>query len=546
MIKGNMAGMIVGNFVHSDLDLSGAIPFLNLRTQSGKIYALKRLGRPVDSENGIKLIQEPIIKIRKRFRQEKKFGKNINDLMTQISVSEPSVSEIVALEQADPRILETTEQVFWKSGTYGSFINKNSLIIEFIIFYKTLFLPAFSILTPLLVIILPFILLKRFFNLNLPINDYLEIIKNMILSKAPNMPFGHDTSVTALASKYIYIFMSAGVFISNIWTQIQSAIHLRSVANDIRERGNHIIEYVNTAKRLAILLDDKEGIASCEAVGFDKETMAFGAFGMIYNENRSLDRLRDWISDIDLQLSIAQLKGICFPTALAKDGNKANMTITDLYHPGVPSGKRVLNSVKMSHDNLHMILTGPNRGGKSTLCKSIGFAIMTAQSWGFCWAKKMRFIPFVRIETALAPADTLGRLSLFEAEIEFAKHLLVCSTKAVRSEEGPLIIIMDEIFHSTNAHDGEEASLIFLKQLYEKGDKSVISFISTHYRELPEQLKSNAKSYCMEAYDKGLDGLVYTYRCIPGISNISSVKEILKERGLMPSINSVQESNEYP
>jgi hypothetical protein len=43
----------------------------------------------------------------------------------------------------------------------------------------------------------------------------------------------------------------------------------------------------------------------------------------------------------------------------------------------------------------------------------------------------------------------------------------------------------------------------------------------------------------MEAYDMKEKGLKYTYRLIPGISNISSVSEILKERGLLPMENSV-------
>jgi DNA mismatch repair ATPase MutS len=159
---------------------------------------------------------------------------------------------------------------------------------------------------------------------------------------------------------------------------------------------------------------------------------------------------------------------------------------------------------------------------------------MCAQSWGFAWAKSMNFVPLSRLETALAPADTLGRLSLFEAEIEFAKHLLAISETAKNnSEEAPCMIIMDEIFHSTNAHDGAEASLIFLKQLFEKGGNSIGSMISTHYRELPDKLEG-VRTCCMEAYDMGDKGLKYTYRCVPGISVISSVREILKERGLLP------------
>jgi DNA mismatch repair ATPase MutS len=96
---------------------------------------------------------------------------------------------------------------------------------------------------------------------------------------------------------------------------------------------------------------------------------------------------------------------------------------------------------------------------------------------------------------------------------------------------------MDEIFHSTNAHDGAEASLIFLKQLYQKGPR-VGSMISTHYVEIPGKLKAHTQCYCMQAYDNGAEGIKYTYRCVPGISTISSVREILKERGLLSIENS--------
>jgi DNA mismatch repair ATPase MutS len=145
----------------------------------------------------------------------------------------------------------------------------------------------------------------------------------------------------------------------------------------------------------------------------------------------------------------------------------------------------------------------------------------------------MDFVPLAHFETALAPADTLGRLSLFEAEIEFAKHILATAdTAAADSKHRPAFIIMDEIFHSTNAHDGAEASMIFLKQLYEKSNGFSGSLISTHYRELPDKLKDHATPHCMEAFDKPA-GLTYTYRCIPGVSVLSSVREILKERGLL-------------
>lgn len=525
-----MAGMIVGNFVHADLDLSGASAFLNLHTKSGNMYAVSRFKSPIDTPERLISLQEPVIKIRRKLRTDKKLDLQLTHLLTKIANSETSVNEIINFKSVDHRITETTEQVYWKPGAMGCFLNGWGSIIELILFWKTIFMPGFALLMPFLVIILPFFLLRNLFGMDVSVTNYIEVLKRMALA---NTPLGnHDSSIANLA-KYAYICMSVGVFISNIWNQIQSALHLRSVAADIRKNGESIIQYVDSCKELANLLNDAAGLANANSVDLEPDALALGAYGSMYNNSKSLARLRDWVSEIDLEIGIARLKGICFPKALAKDG-VFRLSIKDLYHPGVSFGKRVMNSVEFEPGQNNMLITGPNRGGKSTMCKSVGFAIMCAQSWGFAWAKSMNFVPLSRLETALAPADTLGRLSLFEAEIEFAKHLLAISeTAKSNSEEAPCMIIMDEIFHSTNAHDGAEASLIFLKQLYEKGGNSIGSMISTHYRELPDKLEG-VRTCCMEAYDMGDKGLKYTYRCVPGISVISSVREILKERGLLP------------
>lgn len=526
--------MIVGKFVHSDLDLSGAVSFLNLKTQAGREYALKRFTLPVDTVESMASIQNPILAIRKRLRGDLSLEKSIASSLASIATSESAVDEIIVAKTVDKRITETVEQVYWKPGAWGSFLNAWGPLIEIMLLWKTIFTPAFALLTPVIVIVLPYILIRSVFGITIPVAEYISLLQKMMLSSVPKMPLGDESSPVAHLAKYAYLLMSVGVFVSNIWTQIQASLHLRAVAADIRERGSKLLEYVKSARILATVLDDKEGLACADAVLFNEETVALGAYGMMLNESRALARLREWIAELDLRIACALLKGICFPQALP--GATFKMSIKSLYHPGVKAGARVLNDVDLglANEEKHMLVTGPNRGGKSTLCKSVGLAIMTAQTWGIAWAKSMVFVPVVHFETALAPADTLGRLSLFEAEIEFAKHILAMSQQ-------PSFVIMDEIFHSTNAHDGAEASLIFLNQLYAKAGASIIS---THYRELPDKLKELAKPYCMEAFE-GSRGLRYTYKCIPGISVLSSVREILIERGLLQIQNSDPESNEH-
>ena len=138
----------------------------------------------------------------------------------------------------------------------------------------------------------------------------------------------------------------------------------------------------------------------------------------------------------------------------------------------------------------------------------------------------MSWSPFATVQTALEPRGKLGSVSTFEAEIELAKAVL----DQAGSSQGPLFVMMDEIFHSTNAGDGVAASRVFLEQLYRAS--GVVSMISTHYKELSELFRDSAVPLQVVASERKDGTLAYTYCVAPGASNISSVMELLREHGL--------------
>ena len=93
-----------------------------------------------------------------------------------------------------------------------------------------------------------------------------------------------------------------------------------------------------------------------------------------------------------------------------------------------------------------------------------------------------------------------------------------------------MFLMMDEIFHSTNAVDGIRASSVFMNSLYAKQD--TMSLISTHYRELATKFGSQCTAYKMVASD-GPSGLIYSYKIDAGVSDKSSVDELLRSYGLL-------------
>ena len=516
---------MLGSQVVSDLDLNTLdIP---LQTTWGKLQFQAGLTDVTGDPAVIKRRQLPLMVL----RIEPTICKSIiNDLKT---IKDSTVAIDDALENTDPRISESVSQILWKPTHYGAFLNKSPLAMNGLITWRTIILPAFAVLAPLIAVIIPFFLL-RFLHpeIQFSTDEYMSRVRQVLLqqitipsflkSRDPNDRIGY-------LFESMFIALTLGMFVSGIWSQITNAIHTRTIWFDLEERGTHIQHVYKVGKCILTTLKTLSAkrqqacvklidagdliLQGCKSLD---NLDGVATFGSVWNDSSHIKELKLWLAGVDCYTAIANLDNICFP----KISKTTSIQLTDVHHPSVKGC--VKNTFTTSG---HSILTGPNRGGKSTYCKAVGLAVITAQTWGFAWASNMKWSPFNTILTALEPAGLLGSMSTFESEIEFAKSVLA-------TPAGPTFVMMDEIFHSTNAGDGIEASRVFMKQLYEKPD--VISIISTHYKDLAETFSSSATALQMEASLREDGCLSYTYKVCPGISDKSSVMEILRERGLLP------------
>jgi len=370
-------------------------------------------------------------------------------------------------------------------------------------------LPLFIFVAPILV----------FFMLKEPITiaKYMDMIQGAIKKAVPSVlgapRFKGAGGLAETAEQFVHIGLAIAMLGASIWNQVSAAIHMRSIVADMRKRAIAVQQFTEATQTLSKLLD----------IPMDHEPWSIGplgVFGDAWNKPERIQKLLDHAGYLDMLISVAKKGRTCMVTY------EPGLTLEDVYHPGLSQNKRIFNSLTMT-DKTHVLLTGPNRGGKSTLLKSVGYAVLMAQTLGIVFARKAAIPIFDSIITALTPSDVVGSMSLFEAEIEFAK--------AVKSRfgHGRTFLMMDEIFHGTNAHDGVEAAQVFLDQDYVA--PAVFSIVSTHYMELP--VKYDVQKLCMEASvdPDDSDKLVYTYRLIAGINKHSSVREILRERGLMRS-----------
>ena len=147
------------------------------------------------------------------------------------------------------------------------------------------------------------------------------------------------------------------------------------------------------------------------------------------------------------------------------------MNIKQLWHPCVQNP--IKNDVKL--DNL--IITGPNAGGKSTLIKSILLNIVLSQTLGVANSSYIKMTPFVYMNSQMNVPDCKGKESLFEAEMKRSKYNLD-KLKEINGD-GFSLMIMDEIFNSTNPVEGISGAYAIMKAI--SAYKTNLMVFTTHY-----------------------------------------------------------------
>ena len=137
--------------------------------------------------------------------------------------------------------------------------------------------------------------------------------------------------------------------------------------------------------------------------------------------------------------------------------------------------------------------------------------------------------PFHTLFVCLTPEDLPGEKSRFEREIEFT-----AATLALPLEKTSLVLL-DELYHSTNPPDAEQACRLYTDQLWAR--PGTLSVISTHLFEFVEKAPASIQRLCCPASVEEDGSLRYSYRLEKGLCRVSSVKELLEENGLVRHVS---------
>jgi DNA mismatch repair ATPase MutS len=208
--------------------------------------------------------------------------------------------------------------------------------------------------------------------------------------------------------------------------------------------------------------------------------------------------------------------------------------VVNMYNP-ILGYSSVKNNVELTKNNF-MIITGPNKAGKSTYMKSILINLLFAQTIGVVAAESFITTPYNYLYSYLNIADSIGNESLFEAELNRC-HKYIKIVENLKDSEFTFATI-DELFTGTNYTEGIASSYSVCKYL--KNFKKSVVIVSTHFTEL---CKINTVLLKYFKTQKINDTYIYDYKILDGISNQNIAIDLLKEKGYNDQIINV--ANNY-
>lgn len=520
--------------VYHELRMDGFPDWVGIKTTSGKKSFQKKQWTS-DSSTLHKRTSQ-IGALRSALSKNTDIAQQLDTCFEDIASAEKKALEPIESDQAFAE--ECYGQLLFRHDLLKP-VNQIPFFLIVLRFWKIYLTPALAISMPLMAIIMPYILIRYVFGLPMPVSTYIEIIKKFYagngfkgLMPTPELD-GQFASVAAQQTESMDFFGKLKFygqtgwlifsFAQTMWQPIQTAQHLAALDKTLTEQGTAIRTIYNAAAKIRTIynsLGAKVGRLPFEAAEVAENRMAVAS--ILDSPDRFKFLLKD-IGDWELMFRLAAHPDVCLVNWIT--AKEPAITLKNTFDIHIDAERRVPFSVKFDRKK-HALLTGPNRGGKSTALRAIGRAIYLAHNYGIAIGTSATLAPLKWMQTCLRLEDIPGSASLFEREVAVASLALA---RAASGDNGLLLI--DELFHSTNPPDAEIASREFLGQLW--ASNTTISIISTHMFQLLEtgDKASTIQRLCCPATYKEDGAVEYKYGLQHGICNVSSVREILQEQG---------------
>ena len=416
---------------------------------------------------------------------------------------------------------KTSEQIFFETGGLGGFLNHIPGIVAIMVFMKVWLAPALAIATPFIMFVLPYFMLQFMYNVNISWSKYQSMALDMFI--------GERSFNLHSLGKILYFVVSLS---QTIIQPFLTSIAVRKLDVLVQYRGEQLNFCYSAADQIFAIFREA-GMDSIPHIPKDNESeqsskSKYVLFARDKDERWSTLYLGQLLGDAEVLYCLARDTRFT-KTVWLPEGDETVLEINTFHDISIKSDPKT-SSIKFTTHSSHSLLTGPNRGGKSSNLRGILQNVLWAQTYGLAPCHSYKGKLFSWIVSSLRVEDRPGASSLFEREIEIATDILR------RNQTG--LVLIDEIFHSTNPPDGEKSARIFLEQLWSR--TNIVSCVSTHVYSIVEDASDKIQRICCFAKENEDKTISYGYTLQKGICKVSSVDDVLREKGLVRE--SVKES----
>jgi MutS domain V len=323
------------------------------------------------------------------------------------------------------------------------------------------------------------------------------------------------------------------------------------LCSDFIDRYNKMCDFIDAVSQLydadRYVRDLTEDDSMSQSIEYLKSYFTKGSslgYSLV-SQISSLDYVKhmnsvvNYVGKVDMLVSLSSLLKEGFTLPIIQHKRRSPMFHYDfptlsavgVWNPMLGLKKSIRNSLRVDSTLPNVvILTGPNKAGKSTFVKSLLLTVYMAQSIGLCSADTLVFTPFRDLFTYLNVPDSIGRESLFEAEVNRCYDYL----KKCEELRGFSLGIIDELFTGTNPAEGMAGSYAILNQIAKNPVN--ITIISTHFHDMLKELDRSYFSFKKFTCDTMIDVFGGTrhrfdYRLKNGVSNQMIALSLLEEKG---------------
>jgi energy-coupling factor transporter ATP-binding protein EcfA2 len=211
--------------------------------------------------------------------------------------------------------------------------------------------------------------------------------------------------------------------------------------------------------------------------------------------------------------------------SITSKAEAADAIFKNAYFPSLVNANPVKNSYEM---NKHILITGPNAAGKTTILKTTLFNIILSQQVGYGFYETAHFNLYDSIHCYINIPDTSARDSLFQAEARRCKEIL---NKVMQETNKRHFCVFDELYSGTNPYEAIGSAYAFLTFLTKYPNVNFI--LTTHFLEVCKRLEKDLgdkiHNYHMQIDTHDINNFKYLYQLVRGISTIKGGVKVLRD-----------------